>query len=152
MKKLIFGATKSQLCNTLESNFKSAGCTSANAYDFTDTNCKVDLILPSGKHTTITAWYDYHKVKNGIKPNSVRIPWKSTFQVDPQGNVYDNGQLVGTAIVYTSTGTYQATRKNYLLRSIRTDSGDVIIDHPQSANSYNTVVQTLETRKIHRRS
>lgn len=152
MKRVIVSATQTQVANRIVRGFTSVGCTNVHVMKQTDNYCQLKMTLPNGKVTTITAWYDYNIVKNGTRTKLNKLPWQPTYTVDPQGNVYDNGTLIGQAVVEVSGGSYNSTRKNYLLRSIRTDSGDVIIDHPEKANNYLQVVQTLQSRTVTHRS
>lgn len=152
MKRVILSATRTGIITKITDGFKSAGCNEVIVTKHTDSFCKLHMILPNGKRTTITVWYDYNVVKNGKATKVNRLTWKSSYVVDSEGNVFDGNTLVGKAFVEVQGESYERTRNNYLIRSIRTDSGDVIIDHPEKANNYKTVVDTLQSRKITHRS
>lgn len=152
MKRVILSATRKQIITKITDGFKAAGCNEVTVTKQNDSFCELNMILPDGKRTTITVWYDYNVVKNGKATKVNRLPWNSSYVVDSEGNVFDGDTLVGKAVVEVQGESYERNRKNYLIRSIRTNSGDVIIDHPEKANNYKTVVDTLQSRKITHRS
>lgn len=153
MKRVINCATKSDILDRVKSGFTSAGCEVVEISDISDDHCDVSLVLPSGIPTRITVWYSHNVIKNGFRRSRRILPWDKTYHLDEYGNVYDsNNNLIGIAIVDSEGEIVQRTRKNYLIKSIRTDSGDVIIDHPEKSNNYKSVVDTLENRLITYRS
>ena len=153
MKRLVLCATKSQIANRIVNGFTRAGCSNISVLDQSDNYCELKLTLPSGKVTTTTVWYDYNNVRNGHTQTTSLQRWNSVYTVNANGDVYDNnGNFVGEAYVRIPSGTKQSHRKNYQYNSIRTDSGDVIIDHPDKAKNYSTVVKTLENRVVFQRS
>lgn len=154
MKRYIQCASKRDLSRTIEIGFMNAKCRSAKVTDFHDDHCTVELVLPSGKGPiSITVWYDTTKTKNGKQSSAKYIPYDPTYTMNSSGDVFDSsGNYIGQAAVKTSGPSVQKYKTSYLKRSIRTDSGDVIIDHPELSKTYQDVVKTLETRKINRRS
>jgi len=162
MKKLIFNTpinavTERTLRSHIISGFKKAGCSTVNILQKTDIYYRVELTLPNGIPTSICVWFD--------RPQNLATGHKTVqdrkFKVDPtwtfnsSGNVFDvNGNLIGRvyAVELFTTHTVPRIRKDYDKDSIVTDSGDVVIDHPERANTYVDVVNSLMTRNITYRS
>ena len=157
MKRYVKAATASTLKNTLIKGFTNAGCSNVSIIELTKTHCRISLTLPNGNSTTFTAWVNSRN-KNIGKPKDVN---DITFKIDPtwvfrsDGTVEDSdGNAIGTvySVKLNTTTSKQRTRRDYDLNSVRTDSGDVIIDHPEKSKTYVDVVNSLSTRTITHRS
>lgn len=148
MKRIIQSATKPQLHTRITDKFTQVGCTNITISDVTDKFCKVDMTLPNGHHTSVTVWHDYNVIKNGSRTKTTLNSWKPSYTVNANGEVFDNGQYIGDAVVRMSAGTVPQTRKNFLIKSICTDTGDVIIRHPENEKDYSNVVNDLMSRTV----
>lgn len=154
MKRYIRSDTRYRLIKKIVDGFKSAGCTEVSVLYRDNSHCKLSLVLPNGSKTSITVWYDYEKMEDGTKGINQYQSWKSYYQVNSDGVVFDDsGNFVGEAVVKLSDQKLITKYKKYFNpESIRTDSGDVVIDHPEKAKCYQDVVKSLETRNIIHRS
>lgn len=159
----VFGASRVNIVKNIQTKFKNTpGISNVVVTGQYDTHCTIYLtfdqnIYPGVNPTSITVWYDYHVVKNGTRMKTKWIKWSPNLSVNDDGTVVDeNGEIVGEVRIIQSTSEkIQKTKKNFLLKSIRTDSGDVIIDHPESVSDnsiYQNVVKTLANRTVTRRS
>ena len=157
MKRYVKSATASTLKNHLIKGFTNAGCSNVNILELTPTYCRISLTLPNGNPTTFTAWFN-SRSKNVGKPKSVNDITTNidpTWIFKPNGDVEDaNGNVIGNvhSVKLNTTTSKQRKRRDYDLNSVRTDSGDVIIDHPEKSNTYVNVVNSLSTRNITYRS
>lgn len=159
MKRYVRASGSRSFKRTIKKGFENAGCSDVKIGKLESDHCKIQLTLPNGNSTTTTVWFNRSKINVG-EPKPVKtlvsiskIPETWTF--DSDGNVLDETRnIVGVVeTVKLNDTTYkQKTRSDYDKNSIRTDSGDVIIDHPEKAKTYTDVVKSLETRKITHRS
>jgi len=154
MKRYIRSDTRSELIKKIVDGFKSAGCMEVSVVYCDNTHCNLSLVLPDESETSITVWYNYEKMKDGTKGINQYQSWNSTYQVNSDGAVFDDsGNLIGEAAVkLTNQKLITKYKKYFNPESIRTDSGDVIIDHPEKAKCYQDVVKSLENRNIIHRS
>lgn len=152
----IQASTLGEVVEAIERGLKLAQCTQIDIKKKFSDHCEVSLTLPNGKSTTITVWYDYSEHKNGVTHKKKSISWDPSYSIDDDGNVYDSsGNFIGVVKIIQDTGeTSPKMKKDWNLESIRTDSGDVIIDHPEKdpTRIWSDVVKTLEGRKIDTRS
>lgn len=163
VRSSIFAATLGQIVGRIQTKFENTnGVSSVVVTNFTDTYCQLKIefdptVYPGVRPTSITVWYDYHTVNNGTRVKTKWLTWSPDFTVNDDGSVVDKtGEIIGEVRILQPTNErVSKTRKNFLLKSIRTDSGDVIIDHPESVQDnsiYQEVVETLANRKVIRRS
>ena len=158
MKIYIRSDTHNKLLKTLKHGFEYAQCSNVTVSNESGDHCQIEMNLPSGRHCTFTAWVNSSRKSIG-KPQTRP---KHVFELDDSWSYEKNGDVKdsdGTIIgkVYAvelsnETQTYQKSRKDYDLNSIRIDSGDVIIDHPEKAKTYDDIVDALEQRTITHRS
>lgn len=148
--------TEKEIVDDIVNKFESAGCTGVVAGEPQKNHCEISLILPNrNNYTTITVWYDYEKVEHGHNSVEDKVPWDPSFSVDSSGAVYDDsGERIGHVKVIRDKRKLGSPRyvRDYSVPKIRTDSGDVIVDHPESVEDYKKVVKQLENRKIEHRS
>lgn len=148
MKKWIQAATKGDVLYHIESGFRAAGAPVKEFLTKAADYCRVKLQLPNNTTTTLTVWYDYSKVPGAPKMKVKYDPWQQGYSVTSSGDVVDSqGQIIGKACVEVQVNT-TSTIRDYNLDSIRTNSGDIIIDHPEKSNTYRDVVNSLMTRKV----
>ena len=155
MKRIIYADTKDQILHKIVEGFKRSGqCKKVKVNNSDKNHCELYLILPSNKETTLTVWYDYDKVPDGEVDVNTYIDWSSDYSIQDDGTVVDSsGSVIGIAKVQlTEHKKRNKFKKDYRSESIRTDSGDVVIDHPERASTYLDVVNALEKRQVTERS
>lgn len=162
MKRYVKAATQRTLDHHLINGFiKYGGCSSATIINKSQNNYQMELVLPNNTKTTITVWFDAptRVQTQGMGTNKPRV----TYHIDPNWNIQPNGDvldasgtLIGSvyAIQLNSAQRVHRMRNDYNLKSIRTDSGDVLIDHPEinKTKIYPDIVNSLMKRMNTQRS
>ena len=161
MKRYIKSVTQRTLDSHLIDGFKNYGfCPDVTIEERFQDHYKMKLVLPNNITTHITVWFNPPtRVATGglITKNNVTYTIDPTWVFLPNGDVQDaSGNIIGQvqSVKLNTTRTVQRTRKDYSLTSVRTDSGDVIIDHPEknAPKIYKDIVNTLMARTITHRS
>lgn len=154
MKRMITAnTTRQDIINLIVNGLKQSGCTFSRKYIIhsNKNSCELKFNLPNGKETQAIFRYNYNNVKLDKEGTHTTLSsWNSDWIVDDDGKVFDSsGQVVGLAIVRRKLHEkYKEKAEDYIPDSITTDSGDVVIEHPERSKDYLSLVQHLENRKV----
>lgn len=155
MKRYIKCATRQQAVDNVNDMF-SKFCIYSECIQKADDYARYELVLPSGKSTTVTVWFKYKRTPvktNNVKREAVTYnPAEHKIQND--GSVLDNnGNVIGEVkiLLYKKNKdgdfVYETKRQRDYELEVRCDVGDSHTVELDSEYAYSKCVDILEDRQ-----
>lgn len=153
MKRYVRCVTVKSLKNKIIRGFESTGCTSVTIDNVYDKYCDVSMILPSGKPTSITVWFDSNTIDVGKKKyrGIVKFNLDDSWTYTPNGEVLDsNGNTIGRvhSVTLVESEAYYTRRKDYKEDAIRINSDNITLNYLTDRSKFTEVIDNLEARTI----
>lgn len=151
MKRVVVSASRPNILSTIQQKFIAAGCNKVTLRKATNSYAELDLVLPSGKHTSVTVWYNYRTRKEPKdEMQSTVEPYSKDYKIDDDGNVVDaDGAVIGFVEIHIYTNkNKQRHIKEFDERSVRSNLGDIDIRDLQSDDDYKVAINMLERRSV----